>query len=80
MAISIYDAYDKSIELLRAGELPEAAIYHALQHEIDYGHDAQRMLAHWHQFRVRPFSLKGGYPRASSASPTGTLPDDAEAK
>ena len=59
---TIYDAYDKSIELMRAGELVEGAIYHALQYEIAYEHDAQAMLIHWHHNRVRPFSLKGGYP------------------
>lgn len=59
---TIYDAYDHSIEMVRAGEHVEAAIFHATQYEIDYDHDAQRMLAHWHQHRVRPFSISGGYP------------------
>lgn len=63
MALNIWQAYDKSIELIRAGEKPEAAIFHALQYEIDYEHDAEQMLLYWHWQRTRPFTIKGGYPK-----------------
>jgi hypothetical protein len=62
MALNIYQAYDKSIELIRAGETMEAAIYHALQYELNYEHDAQAMLLYWHSRRAKPFNIKGGYP------------------
>lgn len=61
--LTIYQAYDKSIELMRAGEEREAAIYHALQYEISYEYDAQEMLTQWHHQRVAPFHINGGYPR-----------------
>lgn len=64
MAITIQQAYDMSIDLIRAGEKPEAAIFHVTQREINYPHDASRMLAHWHMFRLPPYDKrKGGYPR-----------------
>lgn len=62
MALNIWQAYDKSIELMRDGEAMEAAVFHALQYEIDYPHDAQAMLTWWHARRVVPFSVAGGYP------------------
>lgn len=67
MALSIYQAYDKSIELMRAGETMEAAIYHALQYEVNYEHDAEAMLLQWHASRVKPFHIKSGYPISKTA-------------
>lgn len=67
MALNIYQAYDKSIELMRAGEQMEAAIFHALQYDVNYEHDAEAMLLHWHAHHVHPFNIKGGYPIRKAA-------------
>lgn len=60
--LDIYQVYDKSIELMRKGESRQTAIFHALQYDYEYAHNAEGMLYHWHAFKTPPFVLKGGYP------------------